>query len=87
MVTDFLSKNDLKLIVESLLYSASVDICANWYKEDVYKMVELAKKIRMADQIPLENVYLIEDSQIEGYRDEVTENISNFFPELKIYNK
>lgn len=87
MVNDIFSENDLKLIVESLLYSASVDICANWYKEDVYNMVELAKKIRMSVQVPLENVYLIEDSQVEGYRDEVTETISNFFPELKIYNK
>ena len=86
MVTDFLTKNDLKLIVESLLYSASVDICSNWYKEDVYNMIELAKKIRMTDQVPLENVYLVEASQTEGFRDENTENISKFFPELKIYN-
>lgn len=83
----FLSKNELKLIVETLLYSASVDVCANWYKEDVYSMIELAKKIRSKEKFALENIYIFEDSPIESYRDEVTENISNNFPELKIYTK
>jgi hypothetical protein len=83
----FLSKEDLKLIVETLLYSASVDVCANWYKEDVSSMVELAKKIRSKEKVALENIYLFEKSQIGLYRDEVTENILNNFPELKFYIK
>jgi hypothetical protein len=87
MVNNFLTKNDLKLIIETLLYSASVDVCANWYKEDIYNMVDIAKKIRSNDQFPLENVYLIDESPVEGFRDEITEEISKSFPDIQIYNK
>jgi hypothetical protein len=77
-------QNEIKLILETLLYSASVDVCANWYKEDLYKMIELAQKIRSKNSnIPLEDVYLIESNKIE-YHDYITNDICESFPDLKI---
>ena len=87
MVESFLTKSDLKLILESLLYSASVDVCSNWYKEDVSNMIEIAKKIRNNSQIPLEDIYLFDDCELNGYRDDITETIFENFPEIKFYKK
>ena len=78
-----LSQEELKYILESLLFSSSVDICADWYKEDISKMLEICKKLRLQyTNIPTENVYV---SHIENdiLSEENTENILNFFPELK----
>ena len=38
-----MEQNDKQLIVEALLFSASVQICANWGEEKQARMVELAK--------------------------------------------
>ena len=38
-----MDNNDKQLIVESLLFSASVQVCANWSEEKQERMVELAK--------------------------------------------
>jgi hypothetical protein len=78
-----LSQEELKYILESLLFSSSIDICADWYKEDISKMVEICKKLRLQyTNIPTENLYI---SQIENsvFSEENTEDILNYFPELK----
>ena len=38
-----MEQNDKQLIVEALLFSASVQVCANWGEERQARMVELAK--------------------------------------------
>ena len=40
-----MENNDKQLIVDCLLFSASVQICANWSEEKQERMVELAKTI------------------------------------------
>jgi hypothetical protein len=40
-----MEQNDKQLIVDCLLFSASVQICANWDEEKQTRMVELAKTI------------------------------------------
>ena len=40
-----MDKNDKQLIVEALLFSASVQVCANWDAEKQERMVELAKTL------------------------------------------
>jgi hypothetical protein len=78
-----LSKEELSTILESLLFSSSVDICANWYKENSINMMEVAKKIRkMYPQILIENVYVYESKDVE-HNDEHTDEIVNMFPEIR----
>ncbi len=42
-----MDNNDKQLIVECLLFSASVQVCANWDEEKQAKMVELAKTLKV----------------------------------------
>ena len=34
------SKEDIKTILECILFASSVDVCASWYKEDTNKMLD-----------------------------------------------
>ncbi len=78
-----LSKEELATILESLLFSSSVDICANWYKENSIHMMEVAKKIRkMYPQILIENVYVYESKDVE-HNDGHTDEIVKMFPEIR----
>lgn len=78
-----LSKEDLSTILETLLFSSSVDVVANWYKENSTKMLDIAKKIRTNyPDVLLENVYLYESKDVD-YNDEHTEEIVKMFPEIR----
>lgn len=78
-----LSKEDLSTILETLLFSSSVDVVANWYKEDNTKMLDIAKKIRTNyPDVLLENVYLYESKDVD-YNDEQTDEIIKMFPEIR----
>lgn len=78
-----LTKEELSTILESLLFGSSVDICANWYKENSIQMLNVAKKIRQTyPDVLLENVYLYEEKEIE-YNDEHTKEITSMFPEIR----
>ncbi len=46
-----LTKEELSTILETLLFSSSVDICANWYKENAIQMLNIAKKLETIIQI------------------------------------
>lgn len=83
MENAILNDKELKLIVESLLYSASVDVCSNWYKEDVSEMLNIAKKIRNNKTIFPEDVFLVKNSEVSMYYDEITDSIVQNFPEIK----
>jgi hypothetical protein len=78
-----LTQNQIKLILEALLYAGSVDINSAWYKEEIENMVDLAIDIRkISSNIPLESIYAFE----EEYFDSTTKKIVEFFPEI-LYNK
>lgn len=78
-----ITNNQIKLIIETLLYASSVDINSSWYKNDIEEIIELAKNLRkITSDIPLKNVYVFE----EKYTDSTTEKILEYFPEL-LYNK
>lgn len=81
-----LTKEEVKIIIESLLFSSSVDICASFYKEETLNMFELAKKIRkMFPEIILD---LINTNRVKDEKDNLvfhdhhTEEIVKFFPEI-----
>jgi hypothetical protein len=74
-----LTHNQIKLIIETLLYAGSVDINSSWYKNDIEEIVELAIDLRkIASNIPLKNIYIFE----EEYIDSTTKKILDYFPEL-----
>ena len=81
-----LTRDEIKTILESLLFASSVDVCASFYKEESLRMFELAKKIREAfPDILLEEVSItpVEDaSGNEVYHDEHTSEIVQNFPEV-----
>lgn len=81
-----LTKDEVKTILESLLFSSSVDVCASFYKEESLNMFELAKKIRtMFPEITLDVVNITPITDEEGhevYHDEHTSEIIKYFPEI-----
>lgn len=84
-----LTKDEIKLILESLLFSSSVDICASWYKEDTKNMLNLAEKIRHEfNDVPLENIYMTHFSDDdELFMDKHSQAIIKNFPEIEKIEK
>ena len=77
-----LSKKEVAIILESLLFSSSTDVCADWYKENVLLAFEVAQKIRKCfPEIILENIYLYESKDTE-FHDQHSNDIKKFFPEI-----
>jgi hypothetical protein len=78
-----LSKEEVSTILEALLFASSVDVVANWYKEQNLNSLELAKKIRiMFPDVLLENIYVYQNEKVV-WNDEHTYDILKFFPDLK----
>lgn len=80
-----LTDEEIKTILECLLFSASVDISASWYKEDTDKMLDIAEKLRMEHpNVPIENVFASQlETTEEKYMDEQTDRIVGLFPEIQ----
>jgi hypothetical protein len=79
-----LTKDEVKNILESLLFSSSVDVCADWFKKDTLSFLEIAKKIRlMFPEIVLEDIYIYENEDKHEFNDEHSTDIITFFPEIK----
>ena len=79
-----LTEEDVKNILESLLFASSVDVCADWFKDDSLKSLEIAKKIRkMFPEIILKNVYVYDNENKREFNDEHSQDIIEFFPEIK----
>lgn len=82
-----LQKEEIVAILESLLFGSSVDVCANWYKENSSKMLEVAEKIRKTyPEIILENVYVYQNENEKKFNDNHTKQILKLFPEIKKEN-
>lgn len=75
-----LSSREIQLILESLLYCASIDLNHTLYHEDLIDVSGLAIKLRLAHlDIPIVNVFLSgEDIASSGY----TQELLKYFPEL-----
>jgi hypothetical protein len=77
-----LSKEELTTIIESLLFTSSTDVCADWYKENALRALDVAKKIRRSfPEIILENVYLYESKDL-AFHDEHSQDVKESFPEI-----
>jgi hypothetical protein len=74
------SEREIQLIIESLLYCASVDLDHSQYQEDVVDMAQLAIKLRLKHQnISTKNIIFVKDTP---FTDPLTKVVLNFFPEL-----
>lgn len=84
-----LTKDEIKIILECLLFSSSVDVCASWYQEDTKNMLNLAEKIRCEfNDVPLENVYIthfLGDDEL--FMDKHSQSIIKNFPEIQKLEK
>ena len=79
-----LTKEEVANILESLLFASSVDVCANWYKENSLLSLEVAKKIRlMFPDVLLSNVYVYDHDDKQEFNDEHSKEIIQYFPEMK----
>jgi hypothetical protein len=81
-----LTKNEVKTLLESLLFASSCDVGASFYKEESLNMFELAKKIRtMFPEILLDDIIvtpIVDEDNKEVFHDEHTTEIVKFFPEI-----
>jgi hypothetical protein len=81
-----LNKDEMKLILESLLYSSSVDVTGQFDINYCKNFFELAKKIRFLNSdIIIENLELFKNENIP-YEDEHSNDIANIFPEIVVEN-
>lgn len=84
-----LTKDEIKIILECLLFSSSIDVCASWYQEDTKNMLNLAEKIRHKyNDIVLENIYMTHFSDDdELFMDKHSQTIIKNFPEIEKIEK
>lgn len=79
------TEKELSYITESLLFSMGCDVCANWDRNDVEILFNVAKKIKQTNpNITLDNVW-IHNPLLENdahYFDENTPQIISNFPEI-----
>jgi len=81
-ILDNLHREDIKLILESLLYSSSVDVCSYWDKDEMYKIIDLAVKIRTTyPDVVTENV-ILHGSEDDNFFDQHSNELPKFFPDL-----
>ena len=77
-----LTENHLRIITEALLFASTVDVCGNWYRDDIESMIDLAKTVRsIIPEVSMKNVY-VPDMKDGMYYDESTEQTVKYFPEL-----
>jgi hypothetical protein len=59
-----LTSDELKIILESLIFSACTDACAKWNSDDVQSMLELAQKLRsnLSNEFSFDNIYISDSS-------------------------
>lgn len=70
---------EIQLLVEVLLFSSTVDVCAEWNPKHQQDMIQLAKKIN-DPSVKLENIYLFSTGVLE--EPELTKQVTENFPNL-----
>jgi hypothetical protein len=76
-----LSKNELKLILEALLYTSSVDVTGSYDQSHCKEFYNIAYKIRTKNpEVITENLEVFKHERIE-FSDSITHEIVKMFPE------
>lgn len=77
-----LTKKEIAIILESLLFASSTDVCSEWYKKNVILAFNVAQKIRKCfPDVTLDGVFLYENENFE-FHDEHSKEIKQYFPEI-----
>lgn len=73
-----LTKEEISLLIEALLFSSSVNIGADWNSEDYQKMLAVAKSLRekIQTESKFKNIWFCKE---ESYEDQFTEEILKHF--------
>jgi hypothetical protein len=75
-----LSEEQLRLIIEALLFSSSTTVNARWYSEEDESLLNMALELRKEfPEVLTKNISIIEE---EEYYDKFAPEIINFFPEV-----
>jgi hypothetical protein len=79
-----LTKEELSLVLESLLYTSTVDIIGNFDISHSKKFLDVAKKIRFKNtNILVENLEIVKNKNLP-FEDDHTNEIVKFFPDINI---
>jgi hypothetical protein len=77
-----LSKKDIQVILEGLLFASSEDVCLHSYKEDVDYISNLAITLRQQFQnVPVTNAYTISNDNLWSTSN-LSKKYTEYFPEL-----
>jgi AAA+ superfamily predicted ATPase len=77
---DNLDKDQLRLIIESLLFSTSTSVNAKWYEEENKQLFDLCIYLRKKfPEILTKDVYIIDEKE---YYDEYATDIIDYYPEI-----
>jgi len=77
-----LSKKEIQLTLESLLYCASSDFDHSQYCEDLIEISQLAIRLRLLHQeIPESNITFVKENP---FTSQFTHELLKFFPEIQI---
>ena len=75
-----LSEDQLRLVIESLLFSASTSVNARWYSEEDESLMSMALDLRKKyPEVLMKNVFVLEEKE---YHDEFSEKVVEYFPEI-----
>lgn len=81
-----LSKTELKLIIEALLYTSSVDVTGNYDQSYCKEFYNIAYKIRNKNpEVITENLEIFKHDKIQ-FSDSITHEIVKMFPETVVEN-
>ena len=85
-VTLTLDSEQINYIVEALLFSASVNIGAEWEETDFNKMIEIAKKLKSTcNNINLQKIcFYKEDNYEDNWSEDVFKNFKKNLKTLKL---
>lgn len=89
-ITISLERDEVKTLIEALLYSSSPSINANWYFDDINKICKLACKIREQNpSILSENItfnaewqYAFEENEYKKIDQIFCKKIVDIYPEI-----
>ena len=77
-----LSKKELELITDSILYTANTDVCIDNYSEEIQKLNHLAINFRKQYPSIFSSKAFLWTRNSYEFADPYTSEIVNFFPEL-----
>lgn len=77
---DNLTEEQYRLIMESVLFSASTSINARWYVDNEEELMKIGLNLRKNNpNVLTENIFFIKE---EKYHDSFTKKIVDYFPEI-----